>query len=56
MIKWNNWLKGLRNTRIVSMNKIWDRIIFWLWDKIITYRLYKILKANKYNDEIQKRK
>ena len=36
-------------------NKISDKIASWLYNRILTYKLFKQLRANKYH-EIQKRK
>jgi len=31
------------------MNKINDKITQWLYNKILTYRLFKLMRAHKYD-------
>jgi len=37
------------------INKIKDRIMLWLYGRILTYPLWKYMRAHKYS-EVQKRK
>ena len=37
-------------------NKIIDKIMGWLYSKMLTYELWKWMRVHKYADEIQKRK